>query len=401
VTAGLDAFLDDATEQTLATVSRSLLESPITRTMIISVDAGERTGSIAAARDLEAALRDRPEIARTRGGPAPGIGEALYRVYFPHRLALLSSDPERELPGKLADAELRAAAARLRRELALPTAALAARVAAEDPLLAFASRMKTIQQLQAGGTLEVYEGRFVSGSAAVLFVETSASPFDASAQEPLEAHIAATTAALRERHGESLVVERSGAHRFSAAAASGAKRDAAWLSAISGAAIVWLFTVVFRSLHMLLAAGVPLLVGVLSATCFGLLLHGELHALTLAFGSTLIGVCIDYPVHVLTHHAVDPDRRGAEAALRRVRPALLLGSGTTVAGFAGIASSGMPGVREVGMFAAVGVIGALAATLWWLPWLAPEAPRPTPLALRTSAAHERSLHALASRRPWL
>jgi predicted exporter len=400
VSAGLDAFLDDATEQTLATVSRSLLESPITRTMIVAVDAGERDASLVAAAELESALRGRADIAAVRSGPPPDTAEAVHRLYFPHRMALLSSDPERELPARLSDAGLRDAAKHLRRELSLPTGALIQATASEDPLLGFIAHVRRLERTQRGGSLAVHTGRFVSGTAAIVFVETAHSPFFASAQEPLEAHIAATIAALRERHGEPLTVERSGAHRFSAAAAKGGKRDAAVLSTLSGVTIAALFFAVFRSLPALLAACVPLLVGVLTATTMGLWLFGKLHVLTLAFGSTLIGVCIDYPIHVLTHHAADPRRRGARAAMRRVLPALLLGAGTTVGGFLGIASSGLPGIHEIGVFAAVGVVGALAATILWLPWLAPASPRAAPFAMRAGQALRRHIKALAARSVW-
>ena len=45
----------------------------------------------------------------------------------------------------------------------------------------------------------------------------------------------------------------------------------------------------------------------LLAGSLGLFVFGELHVMTLVFGSTLIGVCIDYPIHFFNHHALDAE----------------------------------------------------------------------------------------------
>jgi predicted exporter len=77
-----------------------------------------------------------------------------------------------------------------------------------------------------------------------------------------------------------------------------------------------------------------------------------------------------------------------------------MGAATTIAGFAGIAWSDFPGVREIGVFAAVGVAGALAATRWLLPPLTPPA-YATSLQAAGSAWLANLLDALERRWIWL
>ncbi|HXN56929.1 MAG TPA: hypothetical protein VN874_11725, partial [Myxococcales bacterium] len=68
-------FVPDAADQKLAEISRQLMDSPLTRGMILSVEAPNSETAIAAGKRLSAALRGDPEIAWIRGGPGPGVAE--------------------------------------------------------------------------------------------------------------------------------------------------------------------------------------------------------------------------------------------------------------------------------------------------------------------------------------
>jgi len=116
--------------------------------------------------------------------------------------------------------------------------------------------------------------------------------------------------------------------------------------------------------------------------------------MTLAFGGTLIGVCLDYPIHRVAHHVLG-SAVGREAA---VRGAIRAGALTTAIGFAGLAAADVPGVREIGIFAASGVLGALVTTQYLLPELLPSMPRPTTLPARVAAGLARILAAMGRRR---
>ena len=59
---------------------------------------------------------------------------------------------------------------------------------------------------------------------------------------------------------------------------------------------------------------------------------------------------------------------------------LWLGALTTIAGFAGLAWTSFPGLREVAVFASVGVLTAVVATRYWLPSMLPAGARPGRLA---------------------
>jgi predicted exporter len=394
VTTGITGFLSAPDEVALAGLSARIADSPLVRTMILSIAAPDPRAARRAAREWATDLAAHPEVASLRVGPGEDLAPAVYALYFPRRHLFLSARPESEIPARLSDAGLRALAAELRSRLLLPEAPLVRSVAGADPILAFPALIERFERERLGG-LAVRDGHFVDreGLRALLFLTTRHSAFDGARQAELGRFLDRSFEALDRRLGGGLVLERSGAHRFAAAAEQRAREDVARISLVSVVAITAAFLALFRPSRLVAISSLPIGVGLLAATAGGLLCFGELHAITLAFGATLIGVCVDYPIHVIAHLAIAPAKR---PALRHVRRAVVLGALTTVAGLAGLAGSEIAGIREIALFAAIGVLAALAATLALVPALSGDA-RPTRAALRLVDATARALRGPRSR----
>jgi predicted exporter len=360
LSAGVTHLLSSARDVEFASVSAQIAESALTRTMILSIRGPDIATAIAAARDWAGLLETHPEVAAIRSGPGEALDREVFELYFPRRHLFLSTAPEEELPERLSDAGLQAGARDLRIRLALPESQFVARVAGADPLLAFPTLLQRFEEARLGG-LDVADGHLVSREtgAAFLFLTTAHSAFDSGHQAPFHAFLERTFAELETRFGGDLALQRSSVHRFALASEARARSDMAWISGISMAGIAVLFTVVLGSLRLLAVSLLPLTGGILVATTAGIAIFGELHIITLVFGATLIGVCIDYPIHYVNHHMLVPADGGPEASLRRVGPALSMGALTTVAGFAGLAWSDFPGVRQTGVFPAMGILAAL------------------------------------------
>jgi predicted exporter len=138
--------------------------------------------------------------------------------------------------------------------------------------------------------------------------------------------------------------------------------------------------------------------GLVAATGLGLLVFGQLDGLTLGFGAALIGVVIDYPMHLFSHLCFSPHRADRAFVLRRISPSLALGGLTTIASFAGLGLTSFPGFREIAFFSSVGVAVALAITLWVLPPLVAPVSRTPLLARVVSESLGRVVLRLAPRR---
>ncbi len=386
LTSEITHFLAAGDDARLAKLSRQLAESELTKTTILVLGSDSGETPLAEARALAETLAADEEVAWVRSGWAEDQNQAIHELYYPRRV-YFTADSDAKLEQALAPAGLEAAAVELQRQMRLPTAAMIKRIAPEDPLLLYPAILDRLEDARAG-PLRVVEGQLVAetGEAVILFASLH-SPFRSAHQGPLQDRIAARFAELQadvSARGETLSLRQSGVGRFALKAEAQIRGDIQRISIISTIAVIALFLVLFRSPRAIVLAMVPLAAGVLTATAVALLLFGRVHGLTLAFGASLIGICIDYPVHLFSHHTLDPDPRGAIGTARRIRPGLLLGALTTVAGFVGLGWTSFPGVREIAVFAAVGVFAALLASLWLLPPLMSD--RPQPVALQRKLA---------------
>jgi predicted exporter len=372
VTTEITRFLPSGTDRRLAPISAALADSELTRTVILTVGGPTESEAASAASELAARLRRSPEVTWVQSGVRDDVQQAVYELYFPRRLAFLSDEPETDLPRRLSDGGLADSARELERQLTLPTAPLVRSIAPADPLLAFPAVLERLEQARSR-TLDLRDGQLVtaSGGRGVVLLGTRARAFEAEGQRRFQAELGAMFSAVDRAHHGALDLLQSGMGRFATAAEASIRADITRISVLSTLAVVLLYLLLFRSLRALGVVMVLLAGALVSAAAVGLLVFGRLHGLTLAFGSTLIGVCMDYAVHLQAHHALSPCPDGPRHTVRRIWPALVLGAVTTAGGFAGLAWTELPGMREIAVFASVGVFAALLLTRMLLPSLLP------------------------------
>jgi predicted exporter len=360
-------FMPRGHAQDLAAISSKLADSELSRTMILSIGAPQTPVAVAAARELADMLRRHPVVAWVRTGIDAEQIRNVYETYFPRRYSFLSDRPRREIPALLRPEVLRARAAEAKRELAQPTSPFFGELIAADPLGAF---RRIVGRIRADRpSLRLEDGQFVSddGRWAIVFLGTRVSAFESGPQSRLLDDIAAEFAKISKRHGAGLRLEESGANRFAVRSERRIKQDVWVIAACSFAGVAGLFLAFFRSLRGFALAALAPLLGALTATASGLLVFGHLDGLTLAFGTSLIGVAIDYPIHLLNHHRLASPPESPAATVRRLRAPIALGALTTMASFAGLGLTSFPGFQEIAFVAVVGVGAALLVTLYLIP----------------------------------
>lgn len=170
-----------------------------------------------------------------------------------------------------------------------------------------------------------------------------------------------------EQLGSGVTVRSSGMIYPAAAAAQQASGELSTIGWGSIAGIILITWVTFRSLRpiglILLALGVGTL-GALAVTAF---FYDSVHLLTLVFGASLIGVAEDYGMHYLC--VSDRASRGGVAVVRDLLPSLSLALLSTVVSFIGLGASPFPGLQQIAVFSAVGLVSAWVTVVVWFPAL--------------------------------
>ena len=111
--------------------------------------------------------------------------------------------------------------------------------------------------------------------------------------------------------------------------------------------------------------------GVVAATAVILLTYGQIHGITLAFGITLAGVAVDYPIHLLTGMGAESGKGNSSNSdhVEKIWKTLRLGVFSTVIAYSAFLVSGFSGLQQLGMFTIVGLITAAFFSRWVLPYL--------------------------------
>lgn len=385
ITSDVSLLLPAGADREALAVWSQVADSELARSMVLLIGAKDSATAVRASRELEHELRSEPavreQLATLDAGPQTGSERAVYELYHPRRLAFFADD-EAAVPAAASGEGLRAAARRLKAQLAQPLSALVSQLAPGDPTLSLVRLFERLQSTH-GGAVTLEEGRFVTRDepCAVLFLRTQARAFDSQAQAPLLAGISAAFERVNARFGGELRMEQSGANRFAVRMERAIQSDMSRVSTLSIVGLGLLLFALFRSGWLLVVAAIPLGAGMLVGMAATVAVYGSVHGVTLAFGASLLGVALDYVEHLYCHHAVAPSDQGPSGTLRNIAPALITGAVTTLLGFIALGGSGFRGLQEVALFSSVGLSAALISTFTMLPFVLPRGR--SEVALRT------------------
>ena len=196
-------------------------------------------------------------------------------------------------------------------------------------------------------------------------------PYALDVQRRLADVLDPAVAQARAQHAD-IEIPRLGAVFFAKAGAEQAMGETSTIGIVSTIGTILVILLAFRALTPLLLSLLAIGVGVLTALAGSLLLFGELHVGALLFGVSLIGVAVDYSLQYCSETftpEVSPRRR-----LRQVLWGITLGTATTVIGYLTLLLAPFPGLHQMAVFSAIGLLGAWLTVVLWLPLLDRSAP---------------------------
>lgn len=287
--------------------------------------------------------------------------QSLQKLYSRHAAAFYSLTPESALEQLFTPQGLQQRAAFLKNAILSPQGAMIKSIARQDPLLLTLDGFKAqAKQMREAADKDP---RYRS-----LILETEMAGLDVPEQQRIQRTIRKEFASLNSDWGKMFQLDMTGVPVFAVATQNLIKGDIEKVSTLSSLALLVLFLVIFRSFSALFQVFSLLLVVILSAMLATQAAFGYVHGMTIAIGSTLVGICIDYPIHALVHaHTVAAPQRSRVVA--KVWPSMVLGGFTTLIGYIALGGSGYPGFQQIAVYAGVGILLALLLTRFVLPGL--------------------------------
>jgi predicted exporter len=289
------------------------------------------------------------------------FSQDLLDYYARHANGIYSLTPEADLQTLFSESGLNQRAQWIKELLLSSQAALIKPLLLHDPLLLTLSGFQSL-----AGQLQTMQSQ--SNAGGNLILETAIAGMDVPQQQIIQNQIKQRFQQLCQSLNVNYQLQMTGVPIFAVATETLLKGDIMTISVFSSLLLAGLFLALFRSFQALAQVFTLLLIVIGSSVLMTEWFFGYVHGMTVAIGSTLVGICIDYPIHALAHgQSVPSDQR--TGVIQKIWPSMLLGGLTTLVGYVALGSSGYPGFQQVTIYAANGILVSLLLTRFILPQL--------------------------------
>lgn len=169
---------------------------------------------------------------------------------------------------------------------------------------------------------------------------------------------------LNQKYEGKVGSEYFGAVLIAVANAQQIKNDIQFTVGIAFTLLILVFIFFYRKLYIPVVLFVPTLFGGLLAVAVLYLIREEISAISLGIGSVLLGVTLDYSLHILTHIR---NNETLKSLYHDVTEPILMSSLTTALAFLCLLFLDSQALQDLGIFAAISVLGASVFALIFIP----------------------------------
>ncbi|WP_293776259.1 MMPL family transporter [uncultured Oxalicibacterium sp.] len=367
-TADMSAFLPKDPTQEQKLLVEQLRDGMISRMILLGIDGADTPTHAALSKALAKRMRSNDEFISVNNGEP--VNQEKDRAYLFNNRYLLSPSVT---PERFSTAGLHDAFSETVDLLASPAGLLVKDILPQDPTGEMAT---LITQFNSGQQPRKVQGVWVAkdGGRALILAQTRALGSDTDGQEAAMLHIREKFEAAKAEVAQTMSqaakadLLMTGPGVFGVNARNTISHEAGLFAIVSALLIMTILFIVYRSGVAVLLGLAPVLSGVLAGTVAVSLGFGSVHAITLGFGTTLIGEAIDYAIYLFIQSG--SAKNSADWA-KKSWPTIRLGVLTSMAGFGALLFSGFPGLAQLGMFTIAGLVSAAFVTRYVLPSLLP------------------------------
>ncbi|SNQ29875.1 MMPL family transporter [Acinetobacter apis] len=254
-------------------------------------------------------------------------------------------------------------------QFASPGIPLTAELLKQDPLLLFPRYLMGLSELQTQNNVRLEQGFATiqddKGYSRLIVLELKNSPYNIDYQEKVMQWIG-----LQKQGLASLSVQShwTGTLIFASFGTQSAQNEISTIGLGSSLGLIGLVWFGFRSLRPMLTEFIAVSSGSLVAFFVTHSIFGEIHLMTLVFGASLIGVCVDFSFYFMALQSQHRQHDGF-TILKPLLPSLFMGLMTTIVAYLALSFSPFPGFRQIAVFSMVGLAAAWITSILLLPRL--------------------------------
>lgn len=310
-----------------------------------------------------------PYVRKVNGRVDDELTMELFGTISDNLPVFLTEQDYQSIDTLLQPAQLKATLEQDLRTLTSPAGFALKQMISKDPTGMSFLGLKKLQQLQYDDNFELYDGYVMTKDQRnlMLFIEPAYPPNNTGKNAVFLEQLDQLLANLKET-GDLKTVKASyfGATAVSAGNALQLRKDSLLTQGITVLFIIVFLGLYFRKKRAPLIILVPVLFGGLFALGMIGLIKGQISVIALGTGSVVLGIAVNYSLHVFNHYR---HTKNIYTVLRDLAQPMTVGSFTTIGGFFCLEFVESEMLRDLGLFGAFSLIGASLCSLIFLPHL--------------------------------
>ena len=245
--------------------------------------------------------------------------------------------------------------------LLMPMGSMVADEITHDPLGLFSPVMSLLRDTAALSRFDVYDGCLLTADhrRALVMLNSPYGGSETASNEQLLEQLQAKSDSIIQ-----LSIRFCGAPVVAVTNASQIKTDSLLSVCIAVVLILLLLWFFLRSLRHILLIAVAIGWGWVFAVACLSWVHQEVSVIVIGISSIIVGIAVNYPLHLIAHLDHTNDVR---QALQEIVKPLVVGNITTVGAFLALVPLRATALRDLGLFSSFLLIGTILFTLIWLP----------------------------------
>ncbi len=255
-----------------------------------------------------------------------------------------------------------------KRQLMLPSGGLVSKSISYDPLSLFTPVVERLQDESVAIDYEIYDGYIFSPDMqrSIIMVD---SPYGSSETEQNARlvsflhDIAYSTLATH----PNIDIHLIGGPVIAVANSEQIKVDSMQSVTLAVFLVLLLLFYVFRDVRNLLLIALSIAWGWLFALGGLSLVHREMSIIVIGISAVILGIAVNYPLHMIAHLSHDEDKRNA---FKDIITPLIVGNVTTIGAFLALVPLQSVALRDLGLFAPLLLLGTICFVLLFLPHIA-------------------------------
>lgn len=332
--------------------------------VVFVVGSDNSTQAITAANDFAKQIATLGLFADISAKMSESQQQAWGKLYFPHRAQFLTDEQQARLASNPASQVQRVIQA-----VYNPFSGVTGQELAADPFLLFREFMSQLTgsssavTLQQGYLTATYQGK----TYVLITADLAGSAYSMALHDKLPA-LDQIENQIRQLFDVDVL--HTGVIFYAAHGTHSAKSEISTIGVGSLVGVIVLLLLVYRSALPLGLALLSIGCGLVAAFVATVAVFGKVHLFSLVFGASLIGVSIDYALHFLTDRLTAGKQWQARTGLQHIVAAVSLGLLMSLIGYLCMMIAPFPGLQQLSLFSAVGLLAAYATVMCWYPVLA-------------------------------